>query len=595
VTLRVSDTLSLPLDVAGETTAVLAKRGAGKTNTATVLVEELVGAGVQTVILDPVGAWWGIRHSADGKKPGLSIPILGGQHGDVPVEKTAGALIADVAVDARQSLLIDLSDLPSKAAANQFVTDFAERLYRRKARQQSLLHLVLEEADEFAPQSGKGTERMRGAIEQIVRRGRSRGLGVTLITQRSAVLNKDVLTQADVLIVMRTTGPHDLRAIREWVSSRGDEHGGEVLHSLPELTTGEAWIWNPERDLIERVMIRRRATFDSSRTPKAGEQRAEPGRAAPIDLEALGEKIAATAEKAKAEDPAELRRQIRELEAKATNLEGKMSLLERATTREPEVVETTVEVPVLTDDERRDLEAIRLGLDTLSEWDPLFRRILDDIAGRLSEAARAGANGAPIAERPRAEQAVMGEAARRRSPAAPRPAPPAADPAGFTPSTSQQRILNSLLALELIGVHEPDKTQLALFAEASPKSSGYTNNLGNLRTHGLIDYPAPRKVSLTAAGRVLADAGNAPTTAAELQAYVYTLVGASRARIVQHLVDIYPDEISKAGLAEEISVSAASSGYTNNLGSLRSLGLIGYPTPGWVRAEPVLFLEGVPA
>lgn len=48
--------VSLPVDVAGEAIAILAKRGAGKTNTATVLVEEMVAAGVQVVILDPVGA-----------------------------------------------------------------------------------------------------------------------------------------------------------------------------------------------------------------------------------------------------------------------------------------------------------------------------------------------------------------------------------------------------------------------------------------------------------------------------------------------------------------------------------------------------------
>jgi uncharacterized protein len=209
--LKLAPKLSLPVDVAGEAIAILAKRGAGKTNTATVLVEELVRAGVQTVVVDPVGAWWGIRSSADGKQKGLEVPILGGQHGDVPLEPTAGALIADVAVDTGESLLLDLSDFPSKAAIGRFVTDFSERLFRRKARTPSLLHLVLEEADIVAPQRVKGeTARMAGAIEQLVRRGRSRGLGVTLITQRSAVLNKDVLTQADVLIVMRTTGPQDV-------------------------------------------------------------------------------------------------------------------------------------------------------------------------------------------------------------------------------------------------------------------------------------------------------------------------------------------------------------------------------------------------
>ncbi len=35
-------------------------------------------------IIDPAGAWWGIRSSADAKGEGLPVVIFGGEHGDVP-------------------------------------------------------------------------------------------------------------------------------------------------------------------------------------------------------------------------------------------------------------------------------------------------------------------------------------------------------------------------------------------------------------------------------------------------------------------------------------------------------------------------------
>ena len=38
------------------------------------------------------------------------------------------------------------------------------------------------------------------SLIRLVRRGRSSGIGVTLISQRPQVLNKDVLTQAETLI-----------------------------------------------------------------------------------------------------------------------------------------------------------------------------------------------------------------------------------------------------------------------------------------------------------------------------------------------------------------------------------------------------------
>ena len=40
--------------------------------------------------MDPKGDWWGLRAAADGKGPGLPIVIVGGEHGDVPLEVGAG-------------------------------------------------------------------------------------------------------------------------------------------------------------------------------------------------------------------------------------------------------------------------------------------------------------------------------------------------------------------------------------------------------------------------------------------------------------------------------------------------------------------------
>src|SRR6266508_759394 len=178
--LRIAENLELQRDAITQTFAILAKRGVGKTYTASVLVEELVKAGLHAVVVDPIGVWWGLRTSADGKRPGLPIVILGGDHGDVPLELTAGQVIADLIVDERISAVLDLAHL-RKGEQVRFMTDFAEQLYHRNRQP---LQLVLDEADAFAPQRPqRGQERMLGAIEDLVRRGRARGIGVTLVTQ----------------------------------------------------------------------------------------------------------------------------------------------------------------------------------------------------------------------------------------------------------------------------------------------------------------------------------------------------------------------------------------------------------------------------
>src|SRR3954469_15845493 len=92
--LHIADGLSLPLDATTQAIGIVAKRRVGKSYTARRFAEQLVKAGQQIVIVDPKGDWWGIRSSADGKSPGLPVVILGGERGDLPLEVTAGEVVA---------------------------------------------------------------------------------------------------------------------------------------------------------------------------------------------------------------------------------------------------------------------------------------------------------------------------------------------------------------------------------------------------------------------------------------------------------------------------------------------------------------------
>jgi len=78
--LRISDTLSVPVDVTTQALAWLGRRGSGKSYGATKLAELLYDANAQFVGFDPVGIWYGLRLAANGKDKGLDIPIFGGLH-----------------------------------------------------------------------------------------------------------------------------------------------------------------------------------------------------------------------------------------------------------------------------------------------------------------------------------------------------------------------------------------------------------------------------------------------------------------------------------------------------------------------------------
>lgn len=319
--LHIAPGFSLPLDTVTQTLAILAKRRVGKSYTARRITEQLVEAKQQVVIIDPKGDWWGIRSSADGKAPGLPVTILGGGHGDIPLEPGAGELVAKLAVHERVSLLLDLSDLRKKQVA-VFMSDFLETFYRLKAAEQhrSPVMLVVDEADAIAPQKPyAGEERMLGAIEDIVRRGGQRGIGCLLITQRSAVLNKNVLTQSEVLVAMRTISPQDLDAMNAWIDVHGSkEERNLLMASLPALPVGVAWFWSPgwptAEGIFKRVPVSPIETFDSGATPKPGEKRIEPKNLAAVDLEALRRQMAATIQHAEENDPRKLKQKVAELQ-----------------------------------------------------------------------------------------------------------------------------------------------------------------------------------------------------------------------------------------------------------------------------------------
>jgi hypothetical protein len=318
--LKISADLSLPADAVTQTFAVLAKKRVGKTYTASVMAEEFVAANIPFVVLDPTGAWWGLRSGKNGKPGGgLPVYVIGGQHG-IPLEPTAGKVIADQVVNHPSFYVIDVSLFESNAAQDRFALDFGERLYRAKEKRREPMHLFVDEADAFMPQRPfKGQERMLGAFEALVRRGGIRGIGVTLITQRAAIVNKNVLTQVECLIILQTTGPQDKNAIHDWVKDNGTpEQEAELMQSISSLSRGEAWIWSPAwLEMFKRIHIRERNTFNSSATPRAGEKPQAVPTLAAVNLEKLSQEIKATIERAKENDPEALRKRIRELERAA--------------------------------------------------------------------------------------------------------------------------------------------------------------------------------------------------------------------------------------------------------------------------------------
>jgi Helicase HerA, central domain len=577
------DGFELPLDVVTEAVGIVATRGAGKSYASVVLVEEAHASGVQSVVIDPTGVYWGLRSAASGNRDGLPFYVFGGPHGDLPLEPGAGAFIADLVVDSGHSFVLDVSDL-SKGKARVFVADFLERLYERKARARATLLVVLDEADEWAPQKiGKmsvESARCLGAVETLAKRGRSRGIGVVLISQRTQAINKDVLDLIETMFAMRISAPRSRATVKEWLDVKEADDDQGVLASLSGLPTGTAWVWSPVRGLLERVPIRRIKTFDSYATPKPGQERAEPARRVELDLDALGEQMRSTVERAKENDPKELRRRIRELEA------AKPAVQEVPV----EVrVEVPVEVPVVSDKDREMLEHAGKALAGITDQLANVEDVLDGIRKRMVP-PKAIVDDFWRAESPLRPQIDRG------SPSVTQP------PAGVITGTKTMVQVGgngdvrlkagARRILEALAAHHPmrmTRAQIALHAKLKRTGGTFGSYWSSVKTAGLIHEGADGLTELTKAGlEYVGDAGVEPATPEQLLGMWRDRLKAGARTMLDVLVERYPNTVPRIELARAAGLEVSGGTFGTYLSTLKRAGLADVNSDH-VRASDSLF------
>lgn len=287
--------LPIPLVALQDCGAILGRRGAGKSATKQLLLEHELDAGHRCVLIDPKGDSWGIRLNPDKTPSRFDVPIFGGEHGDLPLVDSQGAALGRMIATHALSCVVDLSSF-STAGMRRFMRDFAEALFENN---RAPLTLFVDEADQLAPQTvPSDMAKLLHEMERLIRQGRQRGIFMWMLTQRPQVLNKNLLSQAETLIAMKMTTPHDRKAIADWLEAHDPALAKDVMATLSSLAVGEAWAWVPAADFLERVRFPLFSTYDSGRTPRHGEI-IEGVTLPPIDLGAVSAALSDVVEEEK--------------------------------------------------------------------------------------------------------------------------------------------------------------------------------------------------------------------------------------------------------------------------------------------------------
>lgn len=536
--------------------AILGKTGSGKTYAAKGVAERILSEGGRVCVIDPTGAWHGLRSSATGKSGGFPVVIFGGEHADLPLGGAHGEAIAEIIGTSSDPAILDTS-LMRVGERTRFFADFADALVRKN---KGPLHLIIDEAHLFAPQ-GKVNDPQSGAMlhaaNNLVSLGRSRGLRIILITQRPAKLHKDSLTQVETLVALRLIAPQDRAAVEAWIKDNADEkQGREIIASLATLKTGQGWVWAPEIGILDRVSFPKIKTFDSSQAPDGSDAGDGPV-LAKIDREAIQKRLEIVAADAVANDPVRLKAEI--------------AKLKRDVATKPTAV---VDDAALADAERRGYE----------------------------RGFREGAAAAKAVLEPKAD-AIMVAVHDLRTVIAPKPKyrppdmrPALAQPARLSrqpsangharPGTALPRAERRILAALAQYPGGRTKNQVAILTGYAVNGGGFNNAISSLRTSGFL-IGSGDNLDITDPGiEALGHFDPLPTGDALLAHWLGQLGKAER-EALRVLVGAWPKAMSKEEVAAQAGYAPDGGGFNNAVSRLRTLELVA--GRGELKASDALF------
>ncbi|QPC87074.1 DUF853 family protein [Mesorhizobium sp. NBSH29] len=538
--------------------AIVGTTGAGKSFAAKGAVEHLLSLGRRVIIIDPTGAWYGLRAGADGSPSGgFPVLIFGGYHADVRLEPTAeaGKALALALAERDVQAIIDTSEMTG-GEKNRFLTPFLENLY---AKNKAALHLIVDEADEVAAQNlADGEQRLFGAFDKIVRRGRIKGFRPLMISQRPAVIHKNVLSQIGTLIALKLTSPQDRKAVNEWVKGNADaDQARAVMTSLPTLQRGEGWVWSPADDVLERVMFPPIRTFDSSRTPQIGEVLTAPALAA-VDVKALREAMIISSSKN----------------------EGAKS------------ARATANVDIDAAEKRAYDNGYKDGY--FAARNALTKMFADRVSA-VAEDIRSNGGGKPsdiaVPITIRAPNTPAPFSAEKKPVVVAGLEPvanfPRTVPAADLPP-SLQKALDSVAWWRSIGFDEVARNRAAITAGLSPTASTFGVYVSKLVERGLLEVSTPGHIRLTDAGV----AQSVIPASLDVHTSARALLEPQPARVFDLVIGVHPEPISRGDLADLMGLSRSASTLGVYLAKVSRLGFIQTLPGSLVKAADFLFSGG---
>ncbi|WP_424018959.1 helicase HerA domain-containing protein [Halorientalis pallida] len=288
---------------------VTGKSGSGKSNTASVIAENLLDAGFGILIVDIDGEYYGLKEEYE------ILHVGADEECDIQVTTEHAGKIASLALEQNVPIILDVSSFLDEDEAETLLTEVSKQLFAKEKKLKQPFLMLVEEVHEWIPEKGGMTEAGKMLIK-VAKRGRKHGLGMVGISQRPADVKKDFITQCDWLVWHRLTWNNDTKVVSRIL-------GSEYAEAVEDLDDGEAFMMNDWTERVQRVQFHRKQTFDAGATPGLDDVDRPDLKSVSSDLVSELEEI--SEEKQRTEDRIqELRQELDEKNSRIAELEKEL-------------------------------------------------------------------------------------------------------------------------------------------------------------------------------------------------------------------------------------------------------------------------------
>ena len=229
-------------------TCVLGASGSGKSYAIGVICEEFCRNEIPFALVDVEGEYPGIKEKYE------VLWVGDDSKSDLTWDDLDFEGLAKVAPDS-VPLILDVSETEDRSRK---INSLLTGIYNNVSNLRIPYLFIIEEADRFAPQVGQRLQ----IFDEVARRGRKRGVGLMLGTQRPSLVDKNILSQCTNQLIGRLIIRNDLQSVSQFFPERG------LPKQLTTLNQGEFYALGNFSPFPSYIKIRKRETRHGGITPK---------------------------------------------------------------------------------------------------------------------------------------------------------------------------------------------------------------------------------------------------------------------------------------------------------------------------------------